>query len=221
MKKTLVTAHAGCLNQPLDSLAYIKEALNYDIDVVELDVRFTTQNQAVLSHDEIENHDSLVSVKEALRVIQTKENVRVNYDLKNTTSISNLIEDIKSTKMEGRGLITGCQVSLADRLALKSVGIHCFTNVETDFAQLFDKTYCEALAKQLTDEEIEGININYRYVTKELIEALHHASKGVYVWTVDELVAAKKLIELGVDSITTNLVADVCQLVHEKEQQDV
>lgn len=50
------------------------------------------------------------------------------------------------------------------------------------------------------------LDIHYPHITKEIVEKLHKDNIKVNVWTCDSVDDAKKLIEYGVDFITTNIL---------------
>ena len=53
-------------------------------------------------------------------------------------------------------------------------------------------------------------------VPSEYGDALHAANLGFHVWTVDDPAQAKRMVEIGVDSITTNrakVIATELQLI--------
>ena len=51
------------------------------------------------------------------------------------------------------------------------------------------------------------IDAYYKLVTRELVEKCHSVGAKINVWTVDDVECAEKLIDLGVDYITT----DICE----------
>lgn len=209
--KTLITAHAGCLNKKLDSLEYIKEALKYDIDIIELDIRFDENGVAVLSHDEIDGNKKLVTLKKALTLIGNSKTVNVNFDLKETTYINNMIKDIKDTNMMGRGLITGAEPSQIDRHLLSTVGISYCANGNIDSSKLNEDEYCDEVIKAIIVNKAIGLNLCYKDVTINIIKKLHDNNKKIFVWTVDDAEEIEKMKSLNVDGITTNEVQLVCK----------
>ena len=51
---------------------------------------------------------------------------------------------------------------------------------------------------------LDGLNLHYGGVTPELVDAAKAAGQKFYVWTIDEINAAQRMRDLGVDGITTN-----------------
>lgn len=51
-----------------------------------------------------------------------------------------------------------------------------------------------------------GLDIHHKAVTKELVDAVHSIGQEVNCWTVDNLEDAARVIDCGVDYITTNIL---------------
>ena len=73
-----------------------------------------------------------------------------------------------------------------------------------DVQFLTDKVKEKLLERMIADKIDADFAENC--ISKELVERLHTARRKVNVWTVDEIKAAKKLKEMGVDFITTNIL---------------
>ena len=59
----------------------------------------------------------------------------------------------------------------------------------------------DTLKKQKLD-----LDINYKALTAERVKELHEAGIEVNVWTVDSLEDAQRMVEYGVDYITSNII---------------
>jgi glycerophosphoryl diester phosphodiesterase len=63
----------------------------------------------------------------------------------------------------------------------------------------------EPLIEKAKAAKCDGLNLNYEWpITKEFVQQVKGAGLKMYVWTVDDAAVAKKLVEAGVDGITTN-----------------
>jgi glycerophosphoryl diester phosphodiesterase len=52
---------------------------------------------------------------------------------------------------------------------------------------------------------LEGLNLNYQFpFDTAFVGKVKAAGLKLYAWTVDDAEAARKLVEFGVDGITTN-----------------
>ncbi len=72
---------------------------------------------------------------------------------------------------------------------------------------------CQYLMVEPTEEKLSycfkyhmGIDLYYRFITKELVERFHNANLFVNCWTVNEVEEGNLLASLGVDFITTNIL---------------
>ena len=69
------------------------------------------------------------------------------------------------------------------------------------------------LVKEFTDQVAENLaaynldlDISYKTLTEEQVRRVHSLGHTVNVWTVNEAADAERLIEMGVDYITTNIL---------------
>lgn len=78
----------------------------------------------------------------------------------------------------------------------------------------YDKDVCiQLLLKDWLEEAYEpmvknhiGLDINYKAVTKELVDRIHAAGLEINCWTVNDPDAARRLIGMGVDYITSDIL---------------
>jgi len=54
------------------------------------------------------------------------------------------------------------------------------------------------------DNGLDGIDVHYAGVTKELVDAAKSRRQKLYIWTIDDPVEAARLAKLGVAGLTTN-----------------
>ena len=69
------------------------------------------------------------------------------------------------------------------------------------------------LVQEVTEDTISqlvqygfALDVNYRTLTKEQVDTCRNAGIAVNVWTVNTVEAAEKMLEFGVDYITTNIL---------------
>lgn len=60
------------------------------------------------------------------------------------------------------------------------------------------------LVQTVQDRGLDGLDVHYAGVTEELVRAAKAVGQKLYVWTVDDPEEAARLVELGVNGITTN-----------------
>lgn len=77
---------------------------------------------------------------------------------------------------------------------------------------LISKTYMmnigaggpRAVAADIASLKTDYVGINYRYLTQVLFDELRKENLGIGAWTVNDEPTMKKLVQMGVDFITTN-----------------
>ncbi len=60
------------------------------------------------------------------------------------------------------------------------------------------------LVQMAKDKGLDGLDVDFAGVTEELVRVAKAAGQKLYVWTVDDPAEARRLVQLGVDGITTN-----------------
>ncbi len=78
---------------------------------------------------------------------------------------------------------------------------------------LYPEQSCQFLTGDVGDEMIArlselkmDLDVHYHALTKERVDAFHAAGIKINCWTVDTVEAAERLVEWGVDYITTNIL---------------
>ena len=71
--------------------------------------------------------------------------------------------------------------------------------------QFLFSQFTEEIISNLIANRID-VDVYYKALTKELIDMLHENGLKVNCWTVDDKERAEKLVEWGVDYITSNIL---------------
>lgn len=72
-------------------------------------------------------------------------------------------------------------------------------------AQFLFSDFSKRIMKKLVADRID-VDVNYKELTKKIIDELHSFGLKVNCWTVDEKETAEKLSQWGVDYITSNIL---------------
>ncbi|WP_089098441.1 glycerophosphodiester phosphodiesterase [Streptomyces hyaluromycini] len=221
MQTVTAVAHRGdpyrFRENTLDSL---RSALRRGADAVETDVRLTRDGVPVLLHDEtlkrLWEHDRPLPTLSADEVrgltagaaggvptlaeaLAATEGSRVMLDLPGDPSeraVARIVAVARECGATERVYYTGDAVAmLAVRAADPSAEI-----------ALTRKTVAPARPALL--DAIRPRHLNYRFslLDPELVEHIHHSGYLVSCWTPDTRRSLRRLLDMGVDSITTNRV---------------
>ena len=208
--KTLQTAHAGCMNTPMDSLEAVKVALEYDVDIIEVDVRFTENLTPVLSHNVIkkQNDSEYVTLEEVVKLVSENEKVCINLDMKEYHGFRGIDDIVKKYNMGHRVFFTGIEFENVEKVNKSETEIPYFINYDFELSKITDKEYLSEIRDRVCKANALGINLDYNFVSKELIDVFHEVNKLVSVWTVDDYNKIKLFSHMGVDSITSRNIAN-------------
>ncbi|MFD8812004.1 glycerophosphodiester phosphodiesterase [Streptomyces sp. NPDC059627] len=218
MQTVTAVAHRGApyrfRENTLDSL---RSALRLGADAVETDVRLTRDGVPVLLHDEtlkrLWEHDRPLRTLSADEVrgltsggvptlaeaLAATEGSRVMLDLPGEPSeraVARIVAVARECGAAERVYYTGdAMTMLAVRAADPSAEI-----------ALTRKTLAPARPALL--DAIRPRHLNYRFslLDPELVEHVHHTGYLVSCWTPDTRHSLRRLLEMSVDSITTNRV---------------
>ncbi len=225
----MIVAHRGASKDaPENTLEAFRLAWLQNADAIEGDFRLTKDDQIVCMHDE----NTLRTCGEKLIVSESSYSelcrLDASFQFDNIPSQSvPLLSDVFKTVPDNKAvyievkcgpeivpaLITAIinsnlrkeQISIIafDAIvikALKSVAPHIKANLLYDVALPVDSS---ELLDRLKNTKADGLGSN-NMNSKELIDVITQAGFEYHSWTVDDYKTAKKLLEWGVNSITTN-----------------
>jgi len=225
----MIVAHRGASKDaPENTLEAFRLAWLQNADAIEGDFRLTKDDQIVCMHDE----NTLRTCGEKLVVSESSYSelcrLDASFQFDNIPSQSvPLLSDVFKTVPDNKAvyievkcgpeivpaLITAIinsnlrkeQISIiafdtSVIKALKSVAPHIKANLLYDVALPVDSS---ELLDRLKITKADGLGSN-NMNSKELIDVITQAGFEYHSWTVDDSKTAKKLLEWGVNSITTN-----------------
>ncbi|MGW0706968.1 glycerophosphodiester phosphodiesterase [Streptomyces sp. NPDC002643] len=224
MRALTAVAHRGApyrhRENTLDSL---RCALELGADAVEFDVRTTRDGVPVLLHDSTLNRlweldrplaslssaelrgltaDGVPTLVDALRVT---EGTRVMVDLPGTAdrrTVRRIVDVVRECGAEERAYYSaGPEMMLAVRAASTTAEI-----------ALTWTTLAPPRPALLNAVRPRWLNYRFGLMSRELADRAHRDGYLVSVWTPDTRRSMRKLVEMGVDSITTNRVDALCTM---------
>ena len=226
MNKVTITAHRGSSGKaPENTLAAFEKAVEDGADVIELDVRQTSDGEIVVMHDE--NLKRVCGVNKKVGKLTYEELLEYNVD----AGLGDKYPDEKIPTLRQA-------IELIDGRADMNIEIKT-AKTDTDLPEkvaeivkeydLYDRcvvtsqTYAAIKTVKKQDERIETVyvmsiaigefynlkyadafSIKYTYITNEVVRNIHDKGKKVYAWTIDDDKTLEKMMMLDVDSIITN-----------------
>ncbi|MFI5568271.1 glycerophosphodiester phosphodiesterase [Streptomyces sp. NPDC051740] len=224
MQNVTAVAHRGDPYRVRENtLASLRSALHRGADAVEIDVRLTRDGVPVLLHDgtlkRLWGHDrplpslSWEEVREVTDdgvptlsdALAATDGGRVMIDLPgapDVRAVRRIVDAVRERGAQDRVYYcAGAPAMLAVRAADPSAEI-----------ALTRTTLAPARAGLLEAVRPRWLNYRFGLVDRALADRVHHAGHLLSVWTPDTRRSMRRLLALGVDSITTNRIDVLCAL---------
>ncbi len=228
MKKDfLLIAHRGASKEaPENTLKAFERAIELGADYVEFDVHFTKDKEIVIIHDEntfrttghkglikdmtlkeikrlqCEEGEQIPTLQELIDLAKGKIGLQCEIKAEGMASAlvdifrnSSFIEDTIISSFNHKELIEVHKIEPSVRIAsLEPTG----TNWSKEWG------YQKQAVENAKNLECYAIHPLYRLINEKLITFAHENNLRVHPWTVDSIIAIKKLIAWGVDGLITN-----------------
>jgi len=144
---------------------------------------------------------------------------KIFVELKSSKEIVPYVRDlIVQAGKEEEAVIIGFNIeTVAEaKKAMPNIPVYWLKSTEKDEATGKPIPHSVDLLETVKKHNLDGLDLHYEGVTKEIVDAAHAAGLGLHVWTVDDPKEALRLKELGVDSITTNRPAFIRRVLEGK-----
>lgn len=199
--KMTVTAHTGCEGTADNSLEAIKKGFESGADIVEFDLRFTKDGEAVLAHDKAEEES--IPLKRAFELVAQCGNLKANVDCKTVDNIAAVPAIAEECGILDRIFYTGIEADKVAAVKKNSPGVKYYLNTKVIKWKKKNEKYIRSLVKLTKDNGAAGLNINFRGASKKMVEIFHQEGLEVSIWTVNKEKHMHKALTLGCDNITT------------------
>ena len=192
-----VTAHAGCMGLPENSVIAMEMGVAAGADIVEFDLNFRADGTPVLAHFDPEESDC-ATLADAFAFLAAHPGIKANVDVKSTAFLEKVQPMAQEAGVLKQLFFTGLDENTIPVAAQACPDIPYYLNVKVtedeDFAALAEKA--AALGAM-------GVNLDHRDATPGLVEAMHAKGLLVSLWTIEKAEEAPRTIRLGADNITT------------------
>jgi glycerophosphoryl diester phosphodiesterase len=224
MRKFLIIGHRGAAGtMPENTLASFNKAIALGVDMVELDVQRCKTGELVVLHDD--NVRRTTNCKGFVRemTLEQVQQCRIGFRGDTIPTLEEVFKLVNrrvainiELKMLGTALLAG---ELVTRYvneygwSYEDVVISSFQHKELAVlkeaypyirrAPVFERVP-QSFAPIIKLLSPYAVVLNYRTVTPAIMDEVHNAGVGVYVWTVNKEKQIRKMIALGVDGIISD-----------------
>lgn len=201
-KKPTITCHTGAMGTPDNSLEFVRKAVDWGAEILEIDVTFRPDGTPVIIHKGEPDKNEGVLFSEALAIAAESDKCKINLDLKSTKNLPAVESLVKEYGLYDRVFFTGVSESWVEAVKNNST-IPYYLNCAPSMAEKKKQKAAEALAEKAKALGVIGLNCNYLFVSKFLIDVMHENGLEVSVWTANKKYTMRHMLEFGPDNITT------------------
>lgn len=199
-----ITAHTGAYGTEMNSIEAVEAAIKNNVQILEVDVRQRPNGTLVMSHELVVTNNDGTPLEDALKLIKEKEDMQINFDIKETRVLNDLHALLIDYNLLDRSFLTGIeQINVKAVKNSNCANMDYYLNYKPSKFKAFSDDYRQKIIKLLEDTGAVGINCNYKFAGSQLSNLLHKKGYKLSVWTVDSERSAKKMLVIKPDNITT------------------
>lgn len=220
-----IIAHRGAsATAPENTLAAMRQAIDYATDWVEIDVQETSDDQVVVFHDsdfmKLSNVDLKIwdATMADLESIDIGSHMDPRFSNERVPTLADLLSLCKGkTKVVIELKYYGHDKDLEQRVldivnahGMSSDVMYMSLNIAAVSKMKKLDPDCRAgllmsvLGGKIRDIDADFLAVNAMFVNRSLIQRAHASGKQVYVWTINDAVTMSRMIGIGVDGLITD-----------------
>lgn len=244
----LITAHAGCMGTVPNSIESISAAFASSADIVEVDIRATSDGIPILLHDEsLQSADStripvnalswsslldadpeILSLERFFSMacelderLHPDQRTCINLDIKDISALLQVKSVVHAYQMEDKVLFSGLEREDFPYAAACLTGMYYFLNVQNrQDSRACDASMIDEVCSFAFRHGCLGINLEWVYASPAIIEEIHAQGLFASLWTVDKVVEMESALECEADSITTNYPDQLAALIDARREKE-
>jgi glycerophosphoryl diester phosphodiesterase len=194
---------------PANSLRALELALEAGVDIVEFDVLGRPGGGLVLSHSSRDVDPDPLPLDDALAFLEQQASVGLLADVKNGGYEGELVEAIRRHGLVDRTLVSTMDLSILREVKRLEPGVSRSVTYPRNRARAAALRRVPSLlpwriAALVLGAEASAATLNYRVVTRSVVERCHDLGAAVFAWTVNDPALVARLDGLGVDGVITD-----------------
>lgn len=196
--------------------------LSHDDNIYSADgteYRISQMSYAELSQLDIKAHNGapgqtirILSLESVMPLLRASGKI-MNLDLKSDACVEPVSRFVEENGLLEQVILSGCETSRAHDVNRTDPRLRKLLNVDTSlFLTLNEREAVRISCEHALSSNCFGLNVNYRIVGPELLQAAAHHELDVYIWTVNSEDEMKHFMEMGVGSITSRNISALVQV---------
>ncbi|MCP4941544.1 MAG: hypothetical protein GY924_06125 [Planctomycetaceae bacterium] len=220
-----IIAHRGAsADAPENTLAAMRQAIDYATDWVEIDVQETRDDQVVVFHDsdfmklanvDLKIWDATMADLESIDIGSHKDPA---FHAERVPTLAELLTVCKDkTKvvielkyyghdkdLEQRVLNIVNGHDMSSDVMYMSLNINAVNKIKQLDPNCRAGLLLSVLGGKIQDTKADFLAVNAMFVNRSFIQRAHASGKEVYVWTINDAVTMSRMIGIGVDGLITD-----------------
>jgi len=220
-----IIAHRGAsADAPENTLAAMRQAIDYATDWVEIDVQETSDDQVVVFHDsdfmklanvDLKIWDATMADLESIDIGSHKDPA---FHAERVPTLAELLTVCKDkTKvvielkyyghdkdLEQRVLNIVNGHDMSSDVMYMSLNIKAVNKIKQLDPNCRAGLLLSVLGGKIQDTKADFLAVNAMFVNRSFIQRAHASGKEVYVWTINDAVTMSRMIGIGVDGLITD-----------------
>jgi len=237
----MIIAHRGASHDaPENTIASVNLAWERKADAVEVDVHLSKDKRIMVIHDE----DTKRTSDDKMVIRESRSSDLRSLDASNGMDQFRgekipFLEEVMATVPEGKVIFIEVKTDTViipylvkvlasspdkSRLVVISFNFDVCAMMKKEIPAIpvfwlhytLSGSYKSKWIDKASDAGLDGLNFRYKGISKEYVEAVHRSGMKMFAWTVDDPEDAARLIEFGIDGITSNRPAWLREQLNEQ-----
>jgi glycerophosphoryl diester phosphodiesterase len=203
---------------PENTLASIEAAIEYDLDLVEIDV-VAEANALRLAHSPAEVRDGSPTLDEALALV-ARADAGVILDLKSRGTERSAVEALREHNLLDRAVVASFHPASLRTVKQVEPALTTGFSYPFDRAGISEREAFESLirvglaglrwalparvARMLARAQADALMVHHALVSRTLVDRCHGRDAAVLAWTIEDDAALARVLAAGVDGVIAN-----------------
>lgn len=238
---TMIIAHRGASHDaPENTLASVNLAWERKADAVEVDVHLSKDNRIMVIHDE----DTKRTSGDKMVIRESRSSDLRSLDASNGMDQFRgekipFLEEVMATVPDGKVVFIEVKTDTViipylvkllatspdkSRLVVISFDFDVCAMMKKEIPAIpvfwlhytLSGSYKTKWISRAVDAGLDGLNFRHTGISQDYVEAVHRSGMKMFAWTVDDPEDAARLIEIGIDGITSNRPAWLKEQLNEQ-----
>jgi len=226
-KSPLIVAHRGASTVEIENtIPAFEKAVMYGADAIELDIRWTADDRAVVFHDPSVTQDGRkIQVRkmpaDELRRLKSAEQVALPtmreilewakgqpplvFDIKDTRREEEFIQEVEACGFHADSIFSSFRLTVIGKIKASRPNWQTAWIIGNSGSATLRRLLLRPIITRAVRWGAGALHFHHSWIRPEVISRCHKEDLRVAAWTVDDPARMREISALGVDAIITNV----------------